>query len=185
MNVDDLRNSRFLANSANFAPRRRSERGGKPSRSGQRTFGGSNRSRSNARCLGSLLEDPALALEYADRIAPRPLSQRGVSADLRAHRRPAHGTLRDSRRRVRGSARTTTRRAKCSRRSGSATAARPCGTATRRSGARIWTGSSSGCARGRADAVRRAVRISIDELSRRRQAGPGGAARRVRTHWLA
>ncbi len=65
VSVDDLRNSRFLANSANFAPR---AGGG---------FSGSRHVRASVEplsfereVLGILLEEPSLVLEYADRIGP-------------------------------------------------------------------------------------------------------------------
>jgi DNA primase len=65
VSVDDLRNSRFLANSANFAPR---AGGG---------FSGSRHVRASVEplsfereVLGILLEEPSLALEYGSRIAP-------------------------------------------------------------------------------------------------------------------
>ena len=74
VNVDDLRNSRFLSNPANFAPRA----------SGQGAVGSRyvpvhNRAANGANLqplsferevLGIVLEDPTLALEYHERIAP-------------------------------------------------------------------------------------------------------------------
>ncbi len=69
VNVDDLRNSRFLANSANFAPRSSG-----PGAIGSRYAPVHNRAVSGARLepfsferevVTILLEDPALALEYA------------------------------------------------------------------------------------------------------------------------
>ncbi len=66
VNVDDLRNSRFFANSANFAPR-----------SGAAAFSGSRHAPAPVEPLsferavvGILLEEPALALEFADQIPP-------------------------------------------------------------------------------------------------------------------
>ncbi|HTX56857.1 MAG TPA: DNA primase [Candidatus Acidoferrales bacterium] len=71
VNVDDLRNSRFLANSANFSPR-----------SGGTSATGSRYARVDGRfgalaplsyerdVLGIAVEEPALVLEYADRIVP-------------------------------------------------------------------------------------------------------------------
>ena len=64
VNVDDLRNSRFLANSANFAPRSP----GVPA-AGSRHAPASIEPLSFEReVLGIVLEDPALASEYAGRI---------------------------------------------------------------------------------------------------------------------
>lgn len=63
VDVDDLRNSRFLARSANFSPRRSAEP------PGSRHVAASVEPLSFEReILGILLEDPALAREYAGRI---------------------------------------------------------------------------------------------------------------------
>jgi DNA primase len=63
VNVDDLRNSRFLANRSNFAPRT------EQAASGSRHVRASIEPLSFEREVVSiLLEDPALAAEYADRI---------------------------------------------------------------------------------------------------------------------
>jgi hypothetical protein len=65
VSVDDLRNSRFLANSANFAPRA----GG--SLSGSRHARASVEPLSFEReVVGILLEEPSLAVEYGARIDP-------------------------------------------------------------------------------------------------------------------
>jgi len=74
VNVDDLRNSRFLSNAANFAPRADGP-GGIGSRHTpvhQRgATGDSPQAASFEReVLGIVLEDPALALEYRERIHP-------------------------------------------------------------------------------------------------------------------
>jgi DNA primase len=62
VNVDDLRNSRFFANRSNFAPRAQAA-------SGSRYVRASIEPLSFEREVASiLLEDPALAAEYADRI---------------------------------------------------------------------------------------------------------------------
>jgi len=64
VNVDDLRNSRFLARSANFAPR-----GGAPLASGSRHVAASVEALSFEREVVSvLLEDPSLVVEYGARI---------------------------------------------------------------------------------------------------------------------
>jgi DNA primase len=66
VSVDDLRNSRFLANRANFAPRA----GG--ARSGSRHARASVEPLSFEReVVGILLEEPSLALEYGARIEPQ------------------------------------------------------------------------------------------------------------------
>jgi DNA primase len=63
VSVDDLRNSRFLADAANFAPR---VRGGAPE---TRHAGGSVEPLSIEReVLGILLEEPSLAVDYGERI---------------------------------------------------------------------------------------------------------------------
>jgi DNA primase len=75
VNVDDLRNSRFLANSANFAPRAF----GQSAAVGSRHAAVHHRSAGSGRLeplsferevLSIILEDPPLASEYADRILP-------------------------------------------------------------------------------------------------------------------
>ncbi|MBV8149425.1 MAG: toprim domain-containing protein, partial [Candidatus Eremiobacteraeota bacterium] len=63
VNVDDLRNSRFFANSANFAPR--SAAGTSGSRHARTSIEPLSFERE---VLSILLEDPALALEFSDRI---------------------------------------------------------------------------------------------------------------------
>ena len=64
VSADDLRNSRFLANSANFAPR---SEGGRP---GSRHVRASMEPLSFEReVVGILLEEPALAAEFGERIA--------------------------------------------------------------------------------------------------------------------
>jgi DNA primase len=64
VSADDLRNSRFLANSANFAPR---SEGGRP---GSRHIRASMEPLSFEReVVGILLEEPALAAEFGERIA--------------------------------------------------------------------------------------------------------------------
>jgi len=74
VNVDDLRNSRFLSNPANFAPRASG-----PGAVGSRHAPVHNRATRGAyptplsferEVLGIMLEDPTLALEYHERIAP-------------------------------------------------------------------------------------------------------------------
>lgn len=65
VNVDDLRNSRFLANNANFAPRSSS-----PAASRYVTARLEPLS-IEREVLGIVLEDPSLAGEYGERIAPR------------------------------------------------------------------------------------------------------------------
>ncbi len=64
VNVDDLRNSRFLADSANFAPRARglSESRHAPTSVEPLSF--------EREVLGILLEEPALGAEYGQRISP-------------------------------------------------------------------------------------------------------------------
>mgnify|MGYP001323247974 CR=1 FL=1 len=65
VSADDLRNSRFLANSANFVPR------SKGNRSGSRHVRASMEPFSFEReVVGILLEEPTLAGEYGGRIAP-------------------------------------------------------------------------------------------------------------------
>ncbi|HEV7178809.1 MAG TPA: DNA primase [Candidatus Baltobacteraceae bacterium] len=63
VNVDDLRNSRFLANSANFAPRSDAGRSAPMARLEPLSF--------EREVLSIVLEDPALAREYGERILPR------------------------------------------------------------------------------------------------------------------
>ena len=66
VNVDDLRNSRFFANSANFAPRSQAS-----AASGSRHVRASVEPSSFEReVVGILLEEPALASEFGDRIDP-------------------------------------------------------------------------------------------------------------------
>jgi DNA primase len=65
VNVDDLRNSRFLSNSANFVPRTRGVSAG--SRHVQTSVVPLSFERE---VLSIVLEEPQLATEYADRIAP-------------------------------------------------------------------------------------------------------------------
>ena len=65
VNVDDLRNSRFLANTANFAPRTAT-----PSASRHVSTRGEPLS-FEREVLGIVLEDPSLAAEYGERIDPR------------------------------------------------------------------------------------------------------------------
>ncbi len=71
VNVDDLRNSRFLANSANFSPRSdgASAAGSRHTPVNGR-FGALESLSFERDVLGIAVEDPALVLEYADRIAP-------------------------------------------------------------------------------------------------------------------
>ncbi len=71
VNVDDLRNSRFLANSANFSPRSdgASTAGSRHAPVNGR-FGALESLSFERDVLGIAVEDPALVLEYADRIAP-------------------------------------------------------------------------------------------------------------------
>jgi DNA primase len=67
VNIDDLRNSRFLANRANFAPR-----ADRASAVGTRYAGSGPEAVSFEReVLGILLEDPTLAVEYGARIESR------------------------------------------------------------------------------------------------------------------
>ncbi len=63
VNVDDLRNSRFLANSANFAPRQDAGRSRHVARLEPLSF--------EREVLSILLEDPTLVNEYGERITPR------------------------------------------------------------------------------------------------------------------
>lgn len=63
VNVDDLRNSRFLANAANFAPRQDAGRSRHVARLEPLSF--------EREVLSILLEDPTLASEYGERITPR------------------------------------------------------------------------------------------------------------------
>ncbi len=75
VNVDDLRNSRFLANAANFGPRANgADAGGSrhvPVH--RRTSAGTHLEPLSfeREVLGIVLEDPQLAREYGERIAPR------------------------------------------------------------------------------------------------------------------
>ncbi|HTZ56268.1 MAG TPA: DNA primase [Candidatus Acidoferrum sp.] len=71
VNVDDLRNSRFLANSANFSPRSdgASATGSRHAPVNGR-FGALESLSFEREVLGIAVEDPALVLEYANRIAP-------------------------------------------------------------------------------------------------------------------
>ncbi|HUA08676.1 MAG TPA: DNA primase [Candidatus Acidoferrales bacterium] len=71
VNVDDLRNSRFLANSANFSPRsdRASAAGSRHAPVNGR-FGALEPLSFERDVLGIAVEDPALVLEYANQIAP-------------------------------------------------------------------------------------------------------------------
>jgi DNA primase len=70
VNVDDLRNSRFLANSANFSPRSdgASATGSRHARVNGR-FGALEPLSFERDVLGIAVEDPALVLEYANRIS--------------------------------------------------------------------------------------------------------------------
>jgi DNA primase len=71
VNVDDLRNSRFLANSANFSPRSDGARAaGSRHAPVNRTFGALEPLSFERDVLGIAVEDPALVLEYANRIGP-------------------------------------------------------------------------------------------------------------------
>ena len=71
VNVDDLRNSRFLANSANFSPRSDGARAaGSRHAPANRTFGALEPLSFERDVLGIAVEDPALVLEYANRIGP-------------------------------------------------------------------------------------------------------------------
>jgi DNA primase catalytic core len=65
VNVDDLRNSRFLANGANFAPRSPVPASGVGSRHTRTSIEPLSFERE---VMGIVLEDPALATEYAQRI---------------------------------------------------------------------------------------------------------------------
>jgi DNA primase len=71
VNVDDLRNSRFLANSANFSPRSdgASATGSRHAPVNGR-FGALEPLSFERDVLGIAVEDPALVLEYANRIVP-------------------------------------------------------------------------------------------------------------------
>ena len=64
VNVDDLRNSRFLANSANFAPRS----SGAPAVGSRHARASIEPLSFEREVLGILLEDPVLAAEYGNRI---------------------------------------------------------------------------------------------------------------------
>ncbi|HTX03120.1 MAG TPA: hypothetical protein VMD07_05525, partial [Candidatus Acidoferrales bacterium] len=71
VNVDDLRNSRFLANSANFSPR---SDGGSVVGSRHAAVRGRGALQAvtfEREVLGIMIEDPALVAEYAKRIEPR------------------------------------------------------------------------------------------------------------------
>ena len=68
VNVDDLRNSRFLANGANFAPRSPVQASGVGSRHARASIEPLSFERE---VVSIVLEDPALATEYAQRIPAR------------------------------------------------------------------------------------------------------------------
>ena len=75
VNVDDLRNSRFLANAANFAPRVSGPSASVGSRHAAVHLRSAGRGRLESlsferEVLSIILEDPPLAAEYADRILP-------------------------------------------------------------------------------------------------------------------
>jgi DNA primase len=71
VNVDDLRNSRFLANSANFSPRSDgASAAGSRHAPVNRKFGALEPLSFERDVLGIAVEDPALVLEYANRIGP-------------------------------------------------------------------------------------------------------------------
>jgi DNA primase len=71
VNVDDLRNSRFLANGANFSPRSDGvSTAGSRHAPVSRKFGALEPLSFERDVLGIAVEDPALVLEYADRIGP-------------------------------------------------------------------------------------------------------------------
>ena len=137
VSVDDLRNSRFLADSANFAPRRQN------ALPESRHAGVAVEPLSFEReVVGILLEEPALAAEYGERIAAprfrnevyRRIYERIVGSAGRCARRPMFS---DYLPRIR-------RFSTYWPNSGSGTGVRRCGTATRRSAARTWNGWSSG-----------------------------------------
>ena len=144
VNVDDLRNSRFLANSANFSPRSDGARAaGSRHAPVIRTFGALEPLSFERDVLGITAEDPALALEYANRIGPHRFRNE-------VYRRAYDGIVD----RPRGELRTG-RRVRCLRgrrrgagtaraRSGSGIAVRRCDMATQMSAVRISTASSSG-----------------------------------------
>jgi hypothetical protein len=69
VNVDDLRNSRFLANSANFTPRSEGAAGSRYA--GVRGRAALEPVTFEREVLGIMIEDPMLVAEYAQRIAPR------------------------------------------------------------------------------------------------------------------
>jgi len=72
VNVDDLRNSRFLANGANFSPRfDGTSTAGSRHAPVSRRFGALEPLSFERDVLGIAVEDPALVLEYADRIGPQ------------------------------------------------------------------------------------------------------------------
>jgi DNA primase len=64
VSADDLRNSRFLANSANFAPRSEGRPGSRHVRASMEPLS------FEREVVGILLEEPALAAEFGERIAP-------------------------------------------------------------------------------------------------------------------
>ncbi len=70
VNVDDLRNSRFLANGANFAPRSDGAAGSRHTQVHGRT-GALEALSLEREVLGIMIEDPALVAEYAARIESR------------------------------------------------------------------------------------------------------------------
>ena len=173
--MDDLRNSRFLADSANFAPRARAA----PSESRHAKTSVEPLS-FEREVVSILLEEPALGAEYGRPHRRGALSQRGLPADLREDRRGGRHAADDGRRirALRGGPRQP-RRA-CRARAG-AIAARRCDTATREER--------------RAHLERVVERLQLEDERRRyrelsrpdrrsargRPSGLGGAARRVRS----
>ncbi len=74
VNVDDLRNSRFLANAANFGPRENAAGAGSRHTPVHRRSGAGVHLEPlsfEREVLGIVLEDPTLVREYGERIAPR------------------------------------------------------------------------------------------------------------------
>ena len=138
VNVDDLRNSRFLADSANFAPQR-------AALAQSRHAGASVEPLSFEReVLSILLEEPALAVEYGSRIGTARFRN---EVYRRVYERivEASGTMTDDGRRfraLRGGSRNA--RSSCG---GRAARSKLCGALRRtaRSGAHIWSEWSNGC----------------------------------------
>ncbi len=133
VSVDDLRNSRFLADSANFAPRARNVL--PESRHASVSVEPLSFERE---VVGIMLEEPGLAAEYGERISATRFRNE-VYRRIYERIVDAAETLRATAD-VLGSLRRIRRSSTCSPSSDGAIAVRRCGTRTRKSGARTLNG---------------------------------------------